>query len=209
MAIAYAGVNVELREISLRNKPEALLAASPKGTVPVLLLPGQSVMDESLDVMLWSVRQQDPDGWVGPDGSIGAEARELIDMNDSQFKVFLDRYKYSVRFPEHPLEYYRAGAEQFLGFLESRLFGSPFLMGNRISLADVAIFPFVRQFSKVDLSWFQSSSYTALNAWLGKFEQGELFKSVMKKYELWTDGEDGAPFGHHANQESIPIYKWP
>ena len=198
MAIAYAGIYVELREISLRNKPEASLAVSLKGTVPVLALPDQSVVDESLDVMLWSLRQNDPDGWVDSDGSISSEAHELTDMNDSQFKVFLDRYKYSVRFPEHPPESYRGHAEKFLGILESRLDGSPYLVGNRVSLADVAVFLFIRQFAKVDLSWFQASSYTALNAWLGKFEQGVLFKDLMKKYKPWNYGEVGVPFGHHA-----------
>jgi len=195
MAIAYAGIHVELREISLRDKPEALLAVSPKGTVPVLLLPDQSVLDESLDVMIWSLGQYDPDKWIASDGLISREAQKLIEMNDCQFKVYLDRYKYSVRFPEHPSEYYRECGENFLGVLEACLGSSQYLLGDQLSLVDVAIFPFIRQFSKVDLSWFQSSSYIALNAWLDKFERGELFNSVMNKYKPWVDGEVGVPFG--------------
>ncbi len=195
MAITYAAIPVELREILLRDKPEAMLAVSPKGTVPVLITLDSNVIDESLDVMHWAVRHNDPDGWLDFDEEEKPKMRALIETNDGEFKYYLDRYKYSVRYPEHPIENYRENAERFLIDLNSRLQQSDFLFGSCISFADIAIFPFIRQCSKVDLPWFQQTRYSALQAWLAGFEQSELFLSVMKKYKPWVEGKSGILFG--------------
>lgn len=196
MALAYAEINVEIREVMLRDKPASMLAISPKGTVPVLVLSDGAVVDESLDIMLWSLNQSDQDGWLDPDGSERSETQALIDTNDGEFKNALDRYKYSTRFPQCPPEHYRTQAATFLRNLDLRLGDSRYLLGNRISLADIAVFPFIRQFSKIDLSWFQSTPYDALKTWLCEFEESQLFLDVMKKYQPWVEGEPGVPFGY-------------
>ena len=51
MALAYANINLELREVVLRDKPPSMLQASSKGTVPVLLF-DDKVIDESFEVMM-------------------------------------------------------------------------------------------------------------------------------------------------------------
>jgi len=175
LALAYAGIAVEIREVALKNKPEQMLAISPKGTVPVLQLPDGRVLEESLDIMYWALAQHDPEHWLAFD----TEAETLIEWNDGDFKYSLDRYKYADRYPEFSQAYYRQQTEPFLIELESRLQHSPYLCGDYFSLADAAIFPFIRQFSNVDVDWFKSSPYRALNNWLDAALTTELFKSVM------------------------------
>lgn len=195
MALAYAEIGVELREVVLRDKPASMLTISPKGTIPVLMLADGTVIDESLDIMLWSLNQSDRNGWLDTAGSERSENQALIDMNDGAFKDSLDRYKYSTRFPQHPQEHYRTQAETFLRNLDSHLGKSRYLLDDRISLADIAIFPFIRQFSNVDLPWFQSTPYDALKNWLCEFEASQLFLDVMKKHQPWIEGEASVPFG--------------
>lgn len=186
LALRYAGLQVELREVVLRDKPTAMLELSPKGTVPVLVtqpgLPDQEVIDESLDIMLWSLAQHDPDGWLDADMSA---INHLIDANDDQFKPWLDRYKYPNRYediePGEPL----VRCEEFLGILEERLITDRFLCGARRSLADMAIYSFVRQFAFVDIDAFRAGRFTAVNRWLDEFLTSELFASVMHKYQQW------------------------
>ena len=184
LAIAYAGISVELREVMLRNKPQEMLEISPKGTVPVLQLPEGKVIDESLDIMHWALQQCDSDNWM--DAKVQADIEALVQWNDDEFKYYLDRYKYSDRYPESPQEFYRGKAECFLHELENRLLHSRFICGERILLADVAIFPFIRQFAAVDRQWFELSQYQALNAWLKQWLESDLFISVMKKQQPWT-----------------------
>ncbi|MDX2348884.1 MAG: glutathione S-transferase [Porticoccus sp.] len=186
MALAYAGVQVELREILLREKPPQMLAASTKGTVPVLVLPDGSVLDESYDVMRWVLGISDPDRWweTGP----ASEADVLIEQNDISFKVHLDHYKYADRHPQHTMEYYRTQAEGFLQILEAQLTTARFLLGEKISVADVSIFPFIRQFAFVDKSWFDQAPYPKLQNWLAYFLNSALFLSVMEKYPVWQEG---------------------
>lgn len=178
MAIKYADILVETREISLKDKPAHLLQVSPKGTVPVLVLPGGKVIDQSIEIMYWALHENDVDGWLSADAS---QTRQLIDENDSSFKQALDKYKYAIRFPEHPAEVYKRQGELFLQKLESLLNISDFLLKDQPVLADIAIFPFVRQFAAVDSVWFESIEYLKLKAWLKRLVSSELFKQVMEK----------------------------
>jgi len=182
MALSYAGIAVEIREVSLKDKPAHLLQVSPKGTVPVLVLQSGQVIEQSLDIMYWALQQHDADGWLRAD----PQQQLLIAENDGSFKQNLDRYKYAIRFPEHSAEHYRQQGELFLEKLEQRLQQSAFLLGNTISLADIAIFPFIRQFAAVDSVWFEAAAYIRLKSWLQHLVGSALFESVMVKYPSYT-----------------------
>jgi len=182
MALGYAGIAVEIREVSLKDKPAHLLQVSPKGTVPVLVLQSGQVIEQSLDIMYWALQQHDADGWLRAD----PQQQLLIAENDGSFKQNLDRYKYAIRFPEHSAEHYRQQGELFLEKLEQRLQQSAFLLGNTISLADIAIFPFIRQFAAVDSVWFEAAAYIRLKSWLQHLVGSALFESVMVKYPSYT-----------------------
>lgn len=192
LALAYAAIDYELREISLKNKPQAMLDISPKGTTPVLQIwdgfPSHqsfTVLEESLDIMYWALQQNDPAGWLDLSQDHLPIAQQLIATNDDQFKKALDRYKYANRFPERsPLDY-RQDAENFLQILELRLAATDFLFGDRPTIADMAIFPFIRQFAYVDFDWFQTSAYVHLQKWLAGHEASNLFECVMIKVPLW------------------------
>ncbi|WOJ94854.1 glutathione S-transferase [Congregibacter variabilis] len=188
MALSYAGVRVELREVVLKDKPSAMLEASPKGTVPVLILPGGRVIDESIDVMFWALRQRDQDHWLTlePGGKLPRELIELIAENDGSFKGMLDKYKYADRHPQQSADWYREQACVFLGTLETRLSDKPWLHGSQLGFADVAIFPFIRQFAMVDRPWFDQTPYSQLRRWLDDLLGSELFTSVMHKHPKWT-----------------------
>ena len=185
MALHYSGIQVELREVLLKDKPPSMLVASSKGTVPVLIFPDGQVLDESLDVMRWALEQNDSDHWWLQE--FEAEMNELIQWNDGEFKQHLDHYKYFERYPEHSMEFYRAQAEEFLIALEQRLSVGKYLLGKNISLADIAIFPFIRQFAFADKGWFDSSPYPKLQNWLAGLLESDLFLSVMEKYPVWQE----------------------
>lgn len=186
MAIAAAGLQVELREVRLQDKPLAMLAASPKGTVPVLVLPDGQVIDESLAVMDWALNLADPEDWLG--SNTPADPEDLIATNDGPFKSWLDKYKYADRHPEQSMAWYRTQAEAFLSALEARLQRSRWLAGDSLSLADVALLPFIRQFAGVDEAWFANAPYPALRIWLRNQLQSERFAVVMEKHPPWTPG---------------------
>lgn len=177
MALRYSGVPVEIVEVSLKAKPAEMLAISPKGTVPVLDAGGQ-VIDESLEIMRWALAQNDPDDWL-----LGGDSRiaELIEANDQVFKVHLNRYKYAERYPEQPMEVYRAEGALFLQKLDELLEGRDYLLAGHPSLADIALLPFVRQFAHVDRDWFAATPYERLQAWLQRFLESDLFTAIMKK----------------------------
>lgn len=185
LALYYANVQVELREVVLRDMPQSLLKVSPKATVPVMILPTDKVIDESWDIMLYALAQHDPDNWLGAYDEYTMAALPLVQENDFVFKPNLDRYKYADRYPEHPAEYYRAQGEEFLLVLEHRLQAGPHLLGNEMSIADAAIFPFVRQFAFVDKAWFDQTPYTCLRDWLLKWLESDIFAAVMNKYPAW------------------------
>jgi glutathione S-transferase len=188
MALSYAGIPVEIREIALKQKPAPMLKVSPKGTVPVLVLTDGSVFEQSLDIINWALQQSDRDGW-GMQTNLAQKnlAEELIALNDGAFKQVLDKYKYAIRFPENPPEIYRAQGEKFLQRLESLLSQTTYLCRDTNSKADIAIFPFVRQFSMVDEAWFERAHYPKLKAWLNGLLNSELFVGIMQKYPTWLD----------------------
>ena len=192
LAIYASGVTVELREILLRDKPAHMLALSPKGTVPVLQLVDGAVIDESIAVFYWALQINDPNAWLTADES---ELALLVERNDGEFKYWLDRYKYSVGYPEYSAEYYRRQAEVFIAELEQRLIASQYLLGSRLSAADMAIVPFIRQFAFVDKAWFDDAPYPKVQAWLAEFLTSELFLAVMDKYPPWQVGDDVVCFG--------------
>lgn len=181
MALRYSGVAVDIVEVSLRAKPAEMLALSSKGTVPVLNADGQ-VIDESLSIMRWALAQNDPQDWLLKDDSAGqAQIDTLIEENDQVFKVHLNRYKYAERYPEQPMEVYRAEGEVFLRKLDGLLAGRDYLLAGHPSLADVALMPFVRQFAHVNREWFAQTSYARLQMWLQRFLESALFTGVMQK----------------------------
>lgn len=181
MALRYAGVPVEIVEVSLKNKPAEMLALSPKGTVPVLNADGV-VIDESLQIMRWALAQNDPDDWLLAGDSFAALWMEkLIEGNDQIFKSALNRYKYAERYPEQSMEAYRAEGALFLQKLDELLEGRDYLLAGHPSLADIALLPFVRQFAHVDREWFAQTPYVRLQAWLQRLLESELFTSIMKK----------------------------
>jgi len=176
---------LELREVVLKNKPQELLAISPKATVPVLLLPNLSLIDESRDIMLWAIEQtSDPLKTQFIPLHLQLDIDELIDENDGSFKWALDHYKYADRYEESE-EHYRKLGEVFLAKLEQLLEKNLYLFSTEISLADIAIFPFVRQFAHVNKKWFEQSAYPKLIRWLNELLESELFASIMEKYKPW------------------------
>ena len=191
MAILSSGVQVELREILLKDKPVQMIEASPKATVPVLVLEEGSVIDESLDVMHWALRENDPENWMRTD------AAPLIAKNDGPFKSALDRYKYANRYRDEEIvsEEQRAICAATFADYESRLSNHAFLISNAPSIADNAIFPFVRQCANVDRAWFDSQPWPKLQTWLDGFLSSERFAIAMQKYDPWQSGDVPLIFG--------------
>jgi glutathione S-transferase len=184
LAITVSQTRVELREIILRDKPAAMLAASPKGTVPVLVL-GDEVIEESFDIMKWALADH-------PLGALSAEDAKLIAINDGPFKSALDRTKYAIRFPGTDPNAEREKACEFIATLEARLSG-PWLGGNTASVADYAILPFIRQFANIDATWFAKQHYPQVQRWLSDFLASPLFQSIMNKYEKWDERTPAEP----------------
>lgn len=185
LAISRAGVQVELREILLRDKAPTFLETSPKGTVPVLVLPDGQVVDESFDIMNWA---------LGANGS-NPEEKDLVRRCDSEFKPWLDGYKYPNKFPELSKDHVILNAGIYLDALEIRLESSAFLFGETRGYADIGIAPFVRQFANVDTVWFQHSKWTRVREWYQEFIDWDGFKTIMHKYPKWELGDDISVFG--------------
>ena len=177
LALRYAGVAVQIEEVSLKAKPAGMLALSPKGTVPVLVVDGR-VLEESLEIMHWALQQHDPQDWrLQGDPRIDA----LIARNDGEFKIHLNHYKYAERYPEHSREHYRQQAEVVLEDLERRLGEQRYLLADHPSLADAALLPFIRQFAGVEPQWFAEAAYPQVRSWLEGWLASPLFKAVMAK----------------------------
>ncbi|CED71919.1 putative glutathione S-transferase [Aliivibrio wodanis] len=181
LGLALSEKSVQLREIILKHKPEAMIQASPKGTVPVLIEKDGHVVDESLDIMKWALEGSQLLK------SATSTMHLLIKENDEVFKGWLDKYKYADRYPEHSEVYYREQGEIFLEKLERQLTDSNRLFSNEYSFADLAILPFIRQFAFVDINWFTNSKYQNVYRWLTAFIESELFLSVMRKYPTWLE----------------------
>jgi glutathione S-transferase len=180
LAIQVAGIAVEKREVVLKNKPAHLLAISPKGTVPVLLLPDGRVIEQSLDIMRWALAQHDPNGWLAHGDPL--QAQQLLETNDGPFKRLLDAYKYPERYPQHTEAHYRDEAVvTVLAPLDARLHQHPQLLGEHVHLVDMAVLPFVRQFAQVDADWFAQAPLPALRRWLQSHVHSPLFDQVMQK----------------------------
>ena len=194
LAVSVSAQRCELREVVLRAKPPEMLAASPKGTVPVLVTNEGQVIEQSLDIMLWALKQHDPMGWLAPETGTLEDCLALIAYCDGDFKMHLDRYKYPERYDNTDAIFHREAASIFLQKLNVRLQTSAYLAGNQPTLADYAIAPFVRQFSHTDVVWFDSQSWIRLVAWLAEFEASALFESVMQKYPTWQSGAEGVIF---------------
>lgn len=178
MALLVGATAFEHREVKLSAKPPQMLAASPKGTVPVLVLPDGGVIDESLDIMRWALVRHDPEQWLDGDD------RALIAANDGPFKYHLDRAKYPERHGSDPDEH-RAAALAFLAPLEDRLSRTAYLCGPRRSLTDAAIMPFIRQFAAIDMAWFAAQPLPNVRRWLAEQLASPLFEQVMERREPW------------------------
>lgn len=182
MALLVSGQTVELREILLRAKPHAMLEASPKGTVPVLVQGDGAVIDQSLDIMRWALQRHDPEAWLAGDD------RALIETFDGRFKHHLDRYKYPSRHGEDPLVH-RAAGLALLATLDERLSTSACLCGPGRTLADIALFPFIRQFAATDQPWFDAQPLPHVQAWLARLTGSDLFERAMLRLAPWQPGD--------------------
>lgn len=194
MAIAESRQMCRLREVVLRDKPADMIAASAKGTVPVLVLPNGDVIDESLDIMMWALNRADPAAWLPKDDGRLSEMAELIARCEADFKPHLDRYKYANRYDGADPEAHRAAASVFLNELQDRLRKTSQLFGDDITLADIALFPFIRQFANTDRDWFEAQDWPDLVHWLDLHIQSERFQSIMKKYPRWHPGDEEPKF---------------
>ena len=192
LGVLFAGLQVELREVTLKNKPAQMLAISPKGTVPVLRLADGTVIDESRDIMVWALEQQDPQGLL--DATFFGQANALIEQNDNEFKYWLDRYKYADRHVAMTQTEYRQRGEAFLQVLEALLSRSPYLLGEDPSIADIGVMPFVRQFAHVDRDVFSQLPYPNLQRWLQRWLEHPLFLQTMIKLPVWQEGDDVVVF---------------
>ena len=193
LGLLFAEQQVELREVVLKNKPPQMLDISPKGTVPVLQLADGTVIEQSREIMLWVLEQNDPQNLL--DKTVFNEANALIDQNDNEFKYWLDRYKYADRHLEMTQEEYRQQGEVFLQRLDALLSKNSYLLGANIGVADIGIMPFVRQFSHVDRKVFYDLPYPNLQRWLQDWLEHPLFLQAMTKFKPWEEGDELVVFG--------------
>ena len=191
LALWVSGQVVEHREVELKNKPSEMLRASPKATVPVLVLPDGAVLEQSLDIMRWALMRHDPEAWLPVDAAGSADLDALIAANDGAFKHHLDRYKYPHRYGLADGLGHRDLAREFLDHLQDRLSRQGYLSGTRFGLADAAIAPFVRQFAHTDKAWFGTQSWGQLAQWLSDFEASPSFARVMEKHPVWPGVDQG------------------
>ena len=192
MAIHISGQKCQLREVLLRDKPPSMLEYSAKGTVPVLILQDGKVIDESLDVIDWALNLNDPDDWQRSKDT--KKTKELIKINDGEFKYHLDRYKYSKRYDNEDPEFHRKRCLKFIESINNELNNSEYIFDDNISYADIVLLPFIRQFRIADIEWFDSLPYDNLKKWLSRFLDSSLLNSSMKKYDLWKEGDKSIVF---------------
>lgn len=190
MALKYTNLKIILREVELKHLPAEVLAISPHATVPSLVINKNKCMVESWDIVKWALQKNDPENWLGENSKYLQGAEMLVETNDYSFKDDLDYYKYAERHPEHPVEYYRQRGEEFLEELNVMLEESKFLLVDSITIADVVIFPFIRQFAMVDKGWFDKAPYPELQRWVGVMHETRWFKEAFMKREIWALGND-------------------
>ena len=194
LALLASGIQCELREVVLRNKPAEFLTTSPKATVPVLVTPNGEVIEQSWDIMMWALRQHDPAHWLPSDANVFERGMQLLHRCDGEFKQQLDRYKYPQR---HGLEDGTAARDEamfFLANLESLLKQQRYLFNSSIGIFDAAILPFVRQFAHVNIDWFAAQPLPSVQAWLSAFENSTDFKRAMTVYPAWADNSPTTVF---------------
>ncbi len=194
LALTVSQQVCELREVVLRDKPQEMLDISPKGTVPVLVQKDGSILEESLEIMMWALKQRDPEGWLRSDPDQKTHLQALVAECDGHFKHHLDRYKYAQRYENTNAQEHRAEGSKFLEKLNDRLRETTYLCDLQRSWADMAIAPFVRQFANTDKPWFEAQPWPNLQAWLAEFLESDLFLQIMDKYPQWKSGEVGPLF---------------
>jgi len=188
MAIHISSQKCEIREVLLRDKPPSMLEYSSKGTVPVLVLQSGEVIDESLDVIDWALNLNDPDNWQRSKNN--EKTKELIKINDGEFKYHLDRYKYSKRYDNEDPEFHRKKCLSFIEKVNSELQNSKYIFDDAISYIDISLLPFIRQFRIADNEWFDELPYENVKSWLSNFLNSELLESIMSKHDLWKEGDE-------------------
>ena len=202
IAIFKAQQIVILRDIVLSNKPKEMITASPKATVPVLVLENGFVIEESLAVMLWALNETDPDDLLQSQHEQNLLAMlKLIKCFDDEFKTYLEQYKCAKRYQENNITECRERCELFIKMLEVRLTEHSFLMSNKESLADIAILPYIRQFARIERQWYLQSPYPKVRQWLNHYLQSPMFTRVMAKYPLWLDNYEVVLFGEKMNKK--------
>lgn len=194
LALTVSQQICELREVVLRDKPQEMLDISPKGTVPVLVQVDGSILEESLEIMMWALKQQDSEVWLRADSGQMAHLHALVAACDGHFKHHLDRYKYAQRYENTNAQEHRAEGSKFLETLNHQLGETTYLCDQHRSWADMAIAPFVRQFANTDRPWFDAQPWPYLQTWLGEFLESDLFQQIMGKYPQWKSGEVGPLF---------------
>jgi len=191
MAMIDAGIQFEVREISLRNKPPSMLSLSPKGTVPVLLLPDGKVLEQSLDIMLWAYQMNPVPHrvlWNKDSNGVDESMVSWFKLNDDVFKKLLDAYKYPERYPsQSDEETLKKALDQYFGPMEKALIDSPYILGNDLSMVDIALFPFVRQFMRTNEEKFMELNLQSINRWIKILQTSEIFKLSMVKYPVWQE----------------------
>ncbi|CAK2399491.1 Glutathione S-transferase [Vibrio crassostreae] len=196
MGIALSQQKVLLREIVTKDKPSELLASSPKGTVPVLVLPQGTIIEQSIEVMIWALEQNDPQDLLrSSEPELNQEILELIARNDNEFIGHLEKYRASVRYRNIDTEQRRKACEGFISELESKLAQHEYLFGDTPSLTDFAVMPFVSQFVRVEKKWFVKSEYQNVGRWLRAHLDSKLYTQVMKQYPLWNETKHDCLFG--------------
>ena len=196
LGILLANQQVLIREIVTKDKPEELLECSPKGTVPVLVLPDGKVIEQSLDVMMWALQQNDPQDLLrSSNPSLSEQIHQLIQHNDNEFIGHLEKYRASVRYRNDDIEQRRNLCEVFITELEGKLAQHDYSFGDSPSLADFAVMPFVSQFVRVEKKWFLQSEYQNVGRWLRSHIESKLYTQVMKQYPLWNDTKQDCLFG--------------
>jgi glutathione S-transferase len=189
LALQASGILVEIREIKLQNKPDELLQSSPKGTVPVLVLNSQEVLDESLDIIWWALKISDPKNWLAKGQMDQAEINKTLTTLEYDFKQNLDKYKYPNRYTNINKNLCRDKNLKFLNDLNDLLKRNKALNNSHLSMVDYAIFPFIRQFRNVDEQWFDSLDFKFLKKWLYQIIDSKQFLTIMKKYKLWKPNQ--------------------
>ncbi|WP_215408065.1 glutathione S-transferase [Vibrio gigantis] len=196
MGIALSKQKVLLREIVTKDKPSELLASSPKGTVPVLVLPNGQIIEQSIEVMNWALKLNDPQDLLrSSNPTLNEQIQQIIRTNDDDFIGHLEKYRASVRYRNIDVELRRHACEVFISRLEAQLTNQPYLFGETPSLADFAVMPFISQFVRVEKKWFVKSEYQNVGRWLRAHLDSKLYTQVMKQYPLWNETKQDCLFG--------------